>query len=457
MQARVQPAPIFADGMVLQQQSNVDIWGTSEPNSKIVVTADWSKKKTVTTSGADGRWKVKLSTPSAGGPYEIRFNDGDKVSIKNVMIGEVWICSGQSNMEMPLNGFSGQPVADAAHYIFSAKPSQPVRVCMLEPKVSYEVMDECSTKWLEHSPSQIGAASATAYFFARRLQETLDVPVGVVVVAVGGSPIEAWISESVLRADFADEFDFTHLQTKKRSRTKAHHDPCVLYNGMMHSVAGYTAKGFVWYQGCANVSQPEQYRRLQPAFVEMLRSEWGNTDMPFYYTQIAPHKTNTPDMMWAQALNVYDIPNSAMATMHDIGNYTSHHPSQKKITGDRLAFLALTRDYGLNIIDAQTPMPETYEYRDGEVIITFNVGTMGLTPRSVEIDGFELAGEDGVFYPAKAIVIRHKGHKSKSVKVYKCAEVTKPVAVRYAWSTWCPSTLYNCNGIPVTPFNSTIN
>jgi sialate O-acetylesterase len=160
------------------------------------------------------------------------------------------------------------------------------------------------------------------------------------------------------------------------------------------------------------------------AFVKMIREGWKSDTMPFYYTQIAPHKTNTPDMMWAQALNVYDIPNSVMATTHDIGDYNCIHPEKKKGIGDRLAFLALTRDYGFDYIDAKTPMPVKYEY--------------------------------GVFYPAKAVVLRGGGWQARSIRVYKCPEVAKSVAVRYAWSRWCLSTLFNTSGIPVTPFNSTI-
>ena len=188
----------------------------------------------------------------------------------------------------------------------------------------------------------------------------------------------------------------------------------------------------------------------------MLRYEWQNDNMPFYYTQLAPHKSNTPDMMWIQALNTYEIPNSAMATTHDLGDYTCIHPANKKDLGDRLAYLALTRDYSLNVIDAEVPMPIKYEYGEGEVVVTFNVGRMGLSPRSRDLDGFELAGEDGVYYPAKAVVLRGGEHKAKAIKVYRCPEVAKPVAVRYAWSRWCPSTLFNCSEIPVTPFDSTI-
>ena len=457
VQAKVVLAPVFADDMVLQQQTDAAVWGTAKPNAKVVITTTWSKDKTVVCADADGKWTASLATPVAGGPYEITFNDGEKLTLKNVLVGEVWICMGQSNMEMPLKGFDAQPVDGAADVILSANPATPIRVCKVKRTVSYEINEAIPAKWMEHCPEEIGDASATAYFFASRLYQTLGVPVGVVDVSVGGSYIEAWMPEELLRSEFAGEFDYTHLQTKKKTRAKKHHDPCVLYNGMLLTAMGYTAKGFVWYQGCSNANDPDQYRRLQPAFVKMLRESWNNESMPFYYTQIAPFKSNPPEMMWIQALNAAEIPNSAMATTHDVGDYTCVHPADKKTVGDRLAYLALVRDYGYDqYVDPYSPMPVKYDFKEGEVFVTFEVGPMGLSPRSRDLEGFELAGEDGVWYPAKAVVQRGGEYKSKAIKVYKCPEVPNPVAVRYAWSLWCPSTLYNCFGIPATPFNSTI-
>lgn len=455
-EAKVVLPSVFADGMVLQQQTEAALWGIAKPNSKVVITTTWTKSKTSVNADAEGKWAARLSTPVAGGPYEITFNDGEKHTIKNVLIGEVWICSGQSNMEMPLKGFVSQPVEGAADIIIGAKPSLPVRVCMLKKNVAYEVQDDCPAVWLDHSPKQIGDASATAYFFARKLQEILEVPVGVVVIAVGGTYIDTWMEEKLLRNEFAGEFDFTHLQTRKRVRAKAHRDPCVLYNGMLSPVAGYTAKGFVWYQGCANVNNHDQYRRLQPAFVKMLRSEWQNENMPFYYTQLTTHNSITPEMKWIQALNIYDIPNSAIAMTLDVGDYACIHAPKKKEVGERLAYLALTRDYGLDVIDAKAPMPINYIFNEGEAIVTFDVGDIGLSPCLVELDGFELAGDDGVFYPAKCVVLRGKSWKGKSVKVYGCPEIAMPKAVRYAWKRDSQATLFNSSGIPVTPFSSQI-
>jgi sialate O-acetylesterase len=226
---------------------------------------------------------------------------------------------------------------------------------------------------------------------------------------------------------------------------------------MLHSIVSYTARGFLWYQGCDNISRYEQYKRLQPAFVRMLRQEWGNEQMPFYFTQIAPYGYFNPDapdagyMMWAQAQTLEMIPLSGMAASHDTGEINCIHPADKKSVGDRLAYLALVNDYGFKGIDAQTPLPSEYKFEEGQVVVTFKAGEFGLNPLSKDVDGFELAGEDGVFYPAKAIVM---WNNPRQVLVYKCPQVQKPVAVRYGMKNWSEATLFNSSGIPVSPFRS---
>ena len=449
-QAKVQLPKFFANDMVLQQNDNVTIWGTADPNSKLVITTTWSKAKTVIRVDVNGRWIAELSTPTAGGPYEITFNDGEKLTLGNVLIGEVWLCSGQSNMEMPLKGLAAQPVAKSADMIVGADPSVPIRACKIHKAKSFEPMDDCEATWFENKPSEIGNTSAVAYFFAKKLYECLHVPVGVIDVSWGGTPIEAWMSEGVLKTGFASEFNFSHLETKVWPEKEPYQAPSVLYNAMLHPLEGLAIKGFLWYQGCSNRHNPEQYKRLQPEFVKMLRTAWNDEKLPFYFVQIAPYKHNTPDIMWAQAQTVAMIPNSGMAATHDVGELNCIHPARKQEVGNRLAYLALANDYDRNFIDAKTPIAVGFEFKEREAIVTFDVGELGLSPRSTDLDGFELAGEDGVFYPAKANVIRG----TKCIKVHKCPEVTKPVAVRYAWGRWCPPTLYNCSGIPASPFAS---
>ena len=457
MQAKVELPPIFADNMVLQQQTDAALWGKAEPGAKITITTTWSKAKTVVNAGEDGKWFARVATPAAGGPYEITFNDGDKVTLKNVLIGEVWICSGQSNMEMQMKGFHGQPVDGSADLILEAKPTTLIRSCNLKRTRTFEPQETCEATWYEHTPEGVAEASATAYFFAKRLYDVLGVPVAVINVSWGGTPIEAWMNPELLKKEFASELNLKRLDTKEWPAKHPHKVPGVLYNGMLHSVVPYTAKGFIWYQGCDNRLRYEQYKRLQPAFVKMLREEWGNDKMPFYFTQIAPYKYEDPNkpeagyMMWAQAQTLELIPNSGMSCLHDAGELACIHPANKKVVGDRLAFQALENDYGVKGIDSTTPIPVKFECKDGEAIVTFDFCSRGLSPISTDLDGFELAGEDKVFYPAKGRLLSGKRNQ---IKVYQCPEVPNPVAVRYGMKNWSVATLYNCFGIPATPFRS---
>ena len=454
--AKVELPPIFADHMVLQQQTDAALWGKTEPNTKVVITTTWSKKKTVVNSGPDGKWFTRVATPAAGGPYDITFNDGEKLTLKNVLIGEVWICSGQSNMEMQMKGFPAQPVKGATELIFSAKPSTLIRSCNLKRERALEPQEKCPATWYEHTPEGVYEASATAYFFAKKLYEVLEVPVGIINVSWGGTPIEAWMNPEMLRKEFAGEVKLQHLDTKVWPEKNPHRAPGVLYNGMMHSIVPFTAKGFIWYQGCSNTHNFEQYKRLQPAFVKMLRDEWGNHDMGFYFTQIAPYKYDEPQnrqagyMMWAQAQTLELIPHSGMASTHDAGELACIHPADKKTVGDRLAYLALANDYGFDFMDVNPPIYESFEVKDSEAHVRFKVGKRGISPRSMDLDGFELAGADKVFYPAKARV--HSTDRS-IIRVW-CPEVPNPKAVRYGMHNWSVATFFNCYGIPVSPFRT---
>ena len=455
VQAKVELPSVFSDNMVLQQNTSAAIWGKARPNSKIVITSTWSKAKTIAVADNDGKWSTQVDTPKAGGPYEMTFNDGEKVTLKNILIGEVWICSGQSNMAQPMKGYMGQPTALAADYITEARPETPIRSCNLENHLSLTAQDECPAKWYIHDPVGVAEASAAAYFFAQKIYKQLRIPVGIINVSWGGTPIEAWMNPEVLKSKFSDEVNIKHLYNMPLPETDPQEAAGVLYNGMLHSVIPFTAKGFLWYQGCHNRCEHELYKKLQPAFVQMLREEWKNEDMPFYFTQVAPFKYEDPDardtgyMMWAQAQTLEMIPNSGMATTHDTGEFDCIHPANKKAVGDRLAFLALTRDYGMKGIDAEAPMPTNFTFKEGAAFVTFNCGEMGLAPINVELEEFELAGEDKTFYPAKATI----QDDQKSIKVTS-PEVANPVAVRYGMKNWSKATLFNNFGIPASPFRS---
>lgn len=442
--AKVELAPLFADNMVLQRDSKAAIWGKAQPGARVVITSTWAKGKTVVHADDQGRWNVMLATPSAGGPHELTFNDGDRLTLKNILIGEVWICAGQSNMEMTMRGFMGQPVEGAAELILTAKPSVPIRSCNLSRIKSLELEEECDARWFEHTSEGVAEASATAYFFAKRLCDVLGVPVGIINVSWGGSPIEAWMNPELLRREFAEEFSFAHLDSMTWPEENPWKAPGVLYNGMLHSVAPYTAKGFLWYQGCDNISRYEQYKRLQPAFVKMLRKGWGNDKMPFYFAQIAPYRYAGEErpsagyMMWAQAQTLQKIPFSGMVATHDVGSRYCVHPPKKKQVGDRFAYLALSNDYGFKDIEAKTPMPEKFAFENGTATVEFEVGKMGIGPTGRDLPCFELAGEDKVFYPATARV--NKDCRSITVS---SPHVSAPVAVRYGIKNWSEASLFN--------------
>ncbi len=455
--AKVQLSGIFMDNMVLQQNSDVAIWGTAEPENQVVITNTWSKDKVKVKAGKDGKWFARVATPQAGGPYELTVSDGEKLTLKNVLIGEVWICAGQSNMQMTMNGFEGQPVNGAPELIMTAKPSVPIRPCDVRKMYSHRPMDEIVSVWYENTPEGVKTASAVAYFFAKKLHEVLDVPVGVINISWGGTPIEAWMSPEVLKSQFSSEVSLKHLEAETGTDPRA---PGVLYNGMVHPLAPFTAKGFIWYQGCDNISHFNLYKRLQPAFAQLLRDEWDNQDMGFYFTQIAPFCYDNPEapnagyMMWAQAQTLEKIPHSGMAATHDVGEFACIHPAEKKTVGDRLAYLALNNDYGYDAIAVNPPVYQDFEVRDGVAYVRFKGDAMGLgpighNPGGIELDGFELAGEDRVFHPAKGICVF-----AQNVIMVKCPEVPDPVAVRYGMKNWSVATVFNTYGIPVSPFRS---
>ena len=248
--AKVELPPIFADNMVLQQQTDAALWGKAEPGKKVTITTSWSKAKVSVTADADGKWFARVATPVAGGPYEITFNDGDKLTLKNVLIGEVWICSGQSNMEMQMKGFKGQPVEGATDLILTAKATTPIRSCNLKRVKALDPQETCPATWYEHTPGGVNEASATAYFFAKKLYDVLQIPIGIINVSWGGTPIEAWMNPELLKKEFASELKLGHLDTKVWPEKNPYKAPGVLYNGMMHSVVKYTAKGFIWGKVC---------------------------------------------------------------------------------------------------------------------------------------------------------------------------------------------------------------
>lgn len=450
LDAKITLPSVIGDNMVLQQKTDAALWGKAEPGSKVTVKASWAKKPVSVTASADGKWETRIATPEAGGPYSLEISDGEAIVLNDILIGEVWFCSGQSNMEMPVRGFDNQPVEGSAEAILGARPERPIRMCTVQKNTSCSPLEDCTAKWEKNTPEAVKEASATAYFFADYLQKILDVPVGILISDWGGTPVESWMDKETMKG--FPEFDLSFLDTPGADFNAFM--PCTLFNAMVSPVIPYTLKGFLWYQGEANRGRADQYGRLLPAYVEMMREKWGNDEMPFYYVQIAPFNYAGPEdiqgalIREAQMHCLKTIPYSGMAVTLDIGDYDCIHPAKKAEAGRRLAYMALTKDYGIQGIDPDTPVYRSMEVNGNRAVIYFEVGFMGLAPLGHALTGFEIAGSDKVFHPAKAYITGFD-----NVEVY-CEEVPSPVAVRYCFKDEVQPSLYNGSGIPASSFRT---
>ena len=277
VQARITMPSFFSDGMVLQQKSAVAIWGSSDrKQQKVTVKTSWNAKKYTAVTDESGNWKVKVETPVYGGPYSMEVSDGESVHINNVLIGEVWLCSGQSNMDMRVSGRYGDPVIGSLDAIVTSGNPE-VRMFMVGSKMTSEPLTDCEGIWQEASSETVPEFSAAGYFFARKLNQVLKVPVGIIHASYGGSRVEAWMSKEGIEP-YKDLSDV--------------HNASILYNGMLSPVVGYGIRGCLWYQGEANVDVPDLYTQLFPSLVNDWRKQWGIGEFPFYYAQIAPFNYN---------------------------------------------------------------------------------------------------------------------------------------------------------------------
>jgi len=452
--AMVKPASIFTDHMVLQQQSKVAIWGWAKASTKVKIKTSWNKQNYSVTADNDGKWKVKVATPIAGGPYQIEFSDGEKLVLTDILIGEVWFCSGQSNMEMPMKGFKSQPVIGSNERILKSG-NKNIRLYTV-PRSSITERQENSkpSPWKSANPETVSNFSATAYFFGSLLNEMLNVPIGLINDSYGGSTIEAWMSPEELKAFHDVKIPLKGDTIKEVSRT-----PTTLYNGMLYPVIGYGIKGVIWYQGESNYERPDQYENLFPAMVSSWRKNWETGEFPFYYAQIAPYnyaqlppkqageRYNSAFLRDAQRKSLTKIPNSGMAVLMDIGEEKSIHPANKKQGGERLAYMALAQTYGLKGFGAFSPTYESLMIDKDKAVIKFQNVPNGLTAFGKDLTLFEMAGADKKFYPAKAVVT------GSSVTV-TAAQVKNPVAVRYAFRDFVTGDLFGNDGLPVSSFRT---
>ncbi len=452
---------LVGDGMVLQRNSKVNIWGWATPESKITVKVSWDNAKYSTTTDSNGLWMVNVPTQGALTSQEITLKgDGSEIALEDVSVGEVWVCSGQSNMEMPVRGFNSQPTLESAETILNARDYPKMRLFTVKKTSSNEVENNCISDrgWVATTPETVAEFSATAFFFGRALSKVLDIPVGLIHSSWGGSRIEAWMTkESIESVDGADmEFAF--------NGTREHHVAANLYNGMIAPLTNYTAKGFIWYQGESNISRPTDYIGMKKAMVNQWRNEWGNQEMPFYYVQIAPfpyvqrENTALAKLVEAQYATLKEVPLMGIASTTDIGNTETIHPGHKREVGERLSYMALRNDYDIVGLPNDAPTFKSMELEGDKAIITFNnITTGGNTfvfydhnePRAFE--GFEVAGDDKVFHKADQVT---RDSKNLNKLIVGSSKVDKVVAVRYAFYNIPECNVRTGFGQPLVPFRT---
>jgi sialate O-acetylesterase len=445
--AEVKLPAIFGDNMVLQQQTDAAIWGKAAANATVSIKTSWNGRSFSARTDKAGNWRVKVSTPSAGGPYTINISDGKALTLKNVMIGEVWVCSGQSNMEMPMKGYRNQPV-NGSNQLIAESSNQNIRLFTVARASNLNPQEDFSGSWKTCEPENLSEFSATAYFFGLMLNKTLNVPIGLINTSWGGTRIEPWMSESGL-----GRFEWVKLPDKTQTQQNLSPQiPTVLFNAMVNPMVGFGIRGAIWYQGEANRTEADKYVQLLPGLIENWRSVWRVGEFPFYYVQIAPYDygqqgANSAFLREAQLKASKAISNIGMACIMDTGEKDCIHPADKKAAGSRLALLALAKTYGKKGFACDGPVLKEFTIEGNQVRLTFDNAPNGLSSFGKGLYCFEVSGANKRFYPAEAFIT------NTGITVFS-PTVTQPVAVRYAFKDFIAGDLFNTEGLPATSFRT---
>lgn len=445
LSAEIKLPALFSSNMVLQQNTEIPIRGKATPNKRVTLVTSWNKKRHSAMSDSNGLWQLTFTTPQAGGPYSIVISDGKPLALNNVMIGEVWICSGQSNMEMPMRGFQNEPIAGGNMDILtSANPA--IRLFTVARSSHIHPQNDVNGIWKESLPANVASFSATAYYFGRLLNHTLQIPIGLIVTAWGGSSIEAWMNQQMLQA-----FPEAIIPTSTENIRNPHRVPTMLYQAMIHPLTDFPMKGVIWYQGESNTERAHSYARMFQSMVEGWRKNWqGGATFPVYFCQIAPfqyNQVNSAFLREAQVNSEKITPNTAMAVLLDAGEPHNIHPAKKREAGERLALLALQKTYQLQGFAATSPSFRNIEIKNDTVVVHFDHAPLGLVAPQLESKWFRLAGTDRVFHPAKARIVRNR-------IIVTSAAVSQPVAVRYAFENFVIGDVFSTEGLPVSSFRS---
>ncbi len=490
--ANIKLPAIFSNGMVLQQQSKVPVWGWADVGEKVTVTGSWSAKNISVITDAQGNWKATLQTPKAGGPYLLTIKGNNSIILNDVLIGEIWLCSGQSNMVFALKGSEdAKEEIAAANFPF-------IRYYSVKRQYGPALFNDApGSVWQTTSPQTALGFSAVAYFFAKKIHKDLKVPVGIIYAAWGGTPAEAWTPKKVLQNDdslslYIERWkniqdnvgkDSTAYQPamKQWQANRARGDtsekkpvepqtfyyyqrpwrePGVLFNGMIHPVIPFSIKGVLWYQGESNVAYADEYAHLFGSMIKSWRAHWQletkKKNLPFYFVQIAPFNYSNLDaaarLRQAQNDVANTVSQTAMVATIDVGNMQDQHPIQKKEVGERLALLALNKEYGFKNLVFSGPSIKKIKTDKEKVAIHFDQKLFTKkkeTPAGFEI-GFKKDGSDSLlFVHAEAMI------KENEVIVWNTG-VQKPLIIRYAWLAIRQANLVNAQGLPMLPFTKKV-
>ncbi|MBX3421268.1 MAG: sialate O-acetylesterase [Pirellulaceae bacterium] len=471
--AEVRVPNVFSDHMVLQQQQPNKVWGRAAAGERVTVSI--AEQSHVTTAAADGNWHVVLTSLPAGGPHELTITGTNVIKLSDVLVGEVWICSGQSNMQWNVQLSNDADLERLAAKYPGVRMINFPQIGSQEPIWEHE-----KSKWQVCSPDTVASFSAVGYFFARQLHQTLDVPIGMINNAWGGSACEAWISRPVLEgagdyanllaawdaeaataSELAKQGDSLSTDDQKKLKTlegrlRGNHRPANIYNGVLKSHLGYGIRGAIWYQGESNAGRAYQYRDLFPLMISSWRQEWAQGDFPFYWVQLAdfqaevsePGNSAWAELREAQTMTLDRLPKTGQAVIIDIGEGRDIHPRNKVDVGRRLARLALANDYGVAIA-AKSPRYQSMERQGNKIVLTFQDLDHGWRPFDVvQPVGFAIAGEDQKFVWADAKVL-----PDNRIEVSSPA-VANPQSVRYAWADNPKCNMYDGAGLPLTPFRT---
>ena len=438
--ANVTLPSVFSDNMVLQRNTNVTFWGWANPKEEIKITPSWNNQEYKIVANNRAYWTITIPTPKEGGPFTISLKGYNEITLKNILIGEVWLCSGQSNMEMNASWgiLNGEVEAQKA-------ANSNIRFFSVEKAAAETPQNNLSGIWVECSPETMKKNSAIAYFFAQRITKDLkNVPIGMIISAWGATPAEVWIPENVIQ----NNQELLDASKKINPNEYSPIEPARTFNSMINPLIGFKIAGVLWYQGESNVGSTI-YDKTFASLITSWRTLWKQ-DFPFYFVQIAPYKNGEDHFSSVKIRDLQrktlQLPNTAMVVTSDISTTDDIHPKDKKSVGVRLANLALANIYKTNTNLVNGPLFKAIKMEKNKVVVTFDYAD-GLYFLDNKSDQFEVAGDDTIFYKAEAII-------KKNQVIVQSDKVKKPTKVRFAWENIAQSQLFNKANLPASSFTT---